>query len=241
MQNDMDELNLPKKREPIFNLPRMIVLLAVCFLVIHLIRTNLLDGDSNLYVMYYFSFVPAAFGDLASKLPKYSWTWTWITYSFLHGDWAHLAMNSLWMLAFGSPVAKRLGWFRFILITLATSMGGAVAHYISHPNEVIPMIGASGIVSGYMGAAARFAFTGQGSRSNGMFEINGKALSLIESFQNRTFLAFLGIWFVINFATGFGIIGESLAGGAIAWEAHIGGFLTGLLLFSLFDNKNQTL
>jgi membrane associated rhomboid family serine protease len=99
-----------------------------------------------------------------------------------------------------------------------------------HPGEDAVLVGASGALSGYMAAASRFLFLG-----NGPFMRNWSApaapLSLV--FTDRRTLAFVGIWFAINIISG--LTGGLGADVAIAWEAHIGGFLAGLLLFPVFD------
>ena len=99
---------------------------------------------------------------------------------------------------------------------------------------MILVVGASGVVSGLMGAAARFVFSPSG-RISRQFAHHNRRLSIPEALSNRSVLVFSGIWFLTNFLIGFGQIFGSVAGGAIAWEAHIGGFLFGFLFFPIFD------
>lgn len=215
------------------NLPGIIVALGATFIAVHAIRTYFLDLHSAYWVLATFSFIPASYGVLAVQLPvPLSGLWTPITYAFLHADWTHLFVNILWMVAFGSPVAQRLGVARFLILTIITAIAGAALHYAFYVNDLVPVIGASGAVSGYMGAAARFAFPTKGQRG---FKVDGPALSLIESFQNRQFLSFLGVWMVLNFIFGTGIVPLAGDGVQVAWQAHIGGFIAGLLVFSLLD------
>ena len=105
--------------------------------------------------------------------------------------------------------------------------------------RVAPMIGASASVSGTMAAAIRFAFV-QGSFlsfSRGDADAAAKvpALSLWRALRNGRVLAFLAVWFGVNIIFGVGSIAIGTDGASVAWQAHIGGFLAGLLLFSLFD------
>jgi membrane associated rhomboid family serine protease len=97
-----------------------------------------------------------------------------------------------------------------------------------------PLVGASGAISGMMGAAARFGFrTGRGAGRSGF---QGPLLTIPEALRSRTVITFLAVWFIINLATGLasGIPGVE---GAIAWEAHVGGFLAGFLGVRLFDRR----
>ena len=101
------------------------------------------------------------------------------------------------------------------------------------------MIGASASVSGTMAAAIRFAFV-QGSFlsfSQGDAEAAARvpALSLTQALRNTRVLGFLAVWFGVNIIFGVGSIASGTDGGSVAWQAHIGGFLAGLMLFSLFD------
>jgi membrane associated rhomboid family serine protease len=120
-----------------------------------------------------------------------------------------------------------------------TAVAGAAAHLLTHQHEVAPMIGASAAVSGAMAASMRFAF-GRGSflsfrRGDAEAAALVPALSLVETFRHPRVLAFLAVWFGINIVFGIGSISVASQAESVAWQAHIGGFLAGLLLFSLFD------
>ncbi len=84
--------------------------------------------------------------------------WTFVTYSLLHANLTHLGFNVLWLLPFGSALARRFGAVRFFLFLAVTAAAGALAHLVTHEHAVAPMIGASASVSGAMAAAIRFAF-----------------------------------------------------------------------------------
>ena len=98
------------------------------------------------------------------------------------------------------------------------------------------MIGASGVVSALMGAAARFAFPMSG-RFNRMHAHLLPRLSLAQAMMNRTVITYVAIWFGINALAAFGFAAGASEGAQIAWEAHIGGFLFGFFLFPLFDRS----
>lgn len=160
--------------------------------------------------------------------------WTAVTYAVLHGSWGHVVLNSLWLAAFGTPVARRCGGLRFVALALAAAVGGAAAHWLAHPHSVMPMVGASAAVSGMMAAAARFMF-GSGRQPSWTAAHDQPRLSLLGLLANPRAALFVGIWFVVNLL--FGIVAAPLGitDASIAWEAHIGGFLVGLLLFPLID------
>ena len=228
-----------KSRERIFNLPAVIVLCVGAIVAVHLARLFLSD-DADFVLILALSFIPARYGEFVAMLPggvaaRY---WTPLTYALLHADGVHLAVNLFWMAAFGSAVARRLGAMRFIALSVAATLAGALAHFVAYPGDKGVMIGASGAVSGMTAAAARFAFMpggplGSGRGQSGAFHLPAPPLRAV--FGNRNTLIFVGVWFMINLL--FGVQSALLPGveGAIAWQAHIGGFVAGFLLFGLID------
>ncbi len=84
--------------------------------------------------------------------------WTFVTYALLHGSWAHVLLNGVWLAAFGTPVARRCGAWRYGLIALVSTAAGGFLHVLIDPLSTVPLIGASAGVSGLMAAAVRFAF-----------------------------------------------------------------------------------
>ena len=120
-----------------------------------------------------------------------------------------------------------------------TAVAGALAHLVTHEHAVAPMIGASASVSGAMAAAIRFAFVKGSflslSRGDASAAARVPALSLMRALRNTRVLGFLAVWFGVNIVFGVGSIAIGADGASVAWQAHIGGFFAGLLLFSLFD------
>lgn len=160
-----------------------------------------------------------------------------VTYILLHGGWTHLAINGLTLAAFGAPVARRLGTARFLCFFAACGIAGAMAHLAVHPLDIAPVVGASAAISGTMAGVVRFAFT-PGARLGEHGAIDGRgaqATSLSQIGENRQAMLFLVVWFGANFLLG---VFPQAAGAseAVAWEAHIGGFLFGLLAFGAFDH-----
>jgi membrane associated rhomboid family serine protease len=220
----------------------MIILLAILF-GIHAIRA-MLPAHWDLEIIWTFGFVPARYETtlMAEQIPGGigASVWSFFTYSLLHADLAHIGFNTLWMLPFGSALARRFGGVRFFLFFAVTAVAGALAHLLTHAHELAPMIGASAAVSGTMAASLRFAFQ-RGSflsfRRSRDADMAARipALPLSRALRNGRVLAFLGVWFVLNLVTGLGAIAIGTQAQSIAWQAHVGGFMAGLLLFSLFD------
>ena len=163
--------------------------------------------------------------------------WSFITHQLVHADWAHLAINCAWLLAFGGAIASRVGMARFALLGFASGIAGALLFLAFRWGEPTPMAGASGAVSGLMGAAFRFFFSAMDLGGLHRFREAPwlvPRLSLLETLKDRRIQMTIGFFVVINFVTALGAHYITSAGG-IAWEAHLGGFFFGLLAFALFD------
>jgi membrane associated rhomboid family serine protease len=252
-------------REPIFNLPRVVLALLALLAVIHIVRV-LLPPEDDLRLVASFAFVPGRFGLLINQSgiieelarlarqssddaqlgrfflaygsPRDLWL-TPLSYSFLHGDWTHLIFNSVWLAAFGSPPARRFGPVRFLLLGVLGAVAGAAAHLATHLYDLAPVVGASAAVSAYMGASARFVFA-PGMRLGDPLAGAGTRLARLSELPGNTqALAFVGFWFASNLLVGLGGQGLGFSQAPIAWEAHIGGFLLGLLAAPLFDQRRK--
>jgi membrane associated rhomboid family serine protease len=235
------------KREPILHVPPVVTVILVVLGLIHAARVWLLSPRGNVEFLLLFAFIPARYdpsallsavapGGLGADI------WTFVTYAFIHADVIHLGLNAVWFLAFGSAVARRFGGWRFLLFFAVTSAAGAAVHLVTHFGEFVPMVGASAAISGYMAAAIRFAFQRGGPTlwpgHDGEVD-HAPAAPLVAALADPRVLAFLVVWFGINLLFGVGSI--ALGGGTqeVAWQAHIGGFVAGLLLFTLFDPHRQ--
>ena len=235
---------MERTSEPVFNAPAVVAWTIAALVAIHVARF-FMSADDELQLLLYFAFIPARYdpsSGLAGAFPGgvAGDIWTFVTYSALHGDPMHLAVNCLWLLAFGSAVAWRFGGARFLLFMAATAAFGAAAHLLRHFGEPVPMIGASGAISGMTAAAIRFVFEAGGPmgafrrRGPGAFSV--PAAPLKDIFRSRQIVTFLIIWFGINLLYALGSVASG-GSNSIAWEAHIGGFLSGLFLFPLFDPR----
>jgi membrane associated rhomboid family serine protease len=170
--------------------------------------------------------------------------WTFATYALLHGSWMHVIFNSVWLAAFGSPVARRCGPLRFGLIALAGTVAGGVLHVLIDPLSAGPLVGASAGISALMAAAARFVFqppvSGYAAGPPWQLPPHRAAETIPELLRNRTAVSFLAIWLLTNLL--FGLVSVPLVGesASIAWDAHLGGFIAGFLLFPLLDPRGRT-
>jgi membrane associated rhomboid family serine protease len=214
----------PLRREPIFNIPAVVASAIGLCTAIHLASIYLLSNEQYVVLLSYGAFIPVLYSG-QFHLDAFSFTAPF-THSLLHGSWAHLAINMVWLAAFGSPLANRLGVPRFVIFWLVTALAGAAAHWAVHPFGQAPLIGASGVISGMMGAATRFGF--RVDRRGDRPAFAGPPLGIAECFRSRTVVTFLAIWMVVNAVTGYFGLGAG-SEMAIAWEAHIGGFVAGFL------------
>lgn len=159
--------------------------------------------------------------------------WFWaiaplFTHAFIHATGTHLLFNLLWLLVFGTPVARRFGSaVRFFLFFALCSAGGGAFFSLFHLNDPTLLIGASGGISGLLGGLVRFAFHRPRSKpesAKGVLPLTDKSVLIWSAV-------------VIAMNASIAIFGAGMGAGDadIAWQAHVGGFLVGLLAFPLFD------
>jgi membrane associated rhomboid family serine protease len=239
------------KREPLFNIPPVIVAVLAVLALVHAVRTYVLTSEQDMEFLLTFAFIPSRYDTsavLGGVLPGGfgAELWTFVTYAAIHADWMHYGVNAVWLLPFGSAVARRFGPLRFLLFFAVTAAAGAAVFLATHAGEEVPVIGASAAISGTMAAAMRFAFQRGGPLS---FRRNGDAtdyvvpaIPLSGVLRDPRVLAFLAVWFGINILFGLSSLPMPGVGAnqVVAWEAHLGGFVAGLLLFSWFDPAPQT-
>jgi membrane associated rhomboid family serine protease len=239
----MTRIDPARPREPLFNMPAGVTGLLVAMAVIHLLRVLVLSPAQDDQILLLFSFIPIRYSALAAEygFPGGGWAEAWspVTYGLLHGSLPHILFNSVWLAAFGSALARRFGSARFLVFSALATAAGAGAHYLVHSGDMIPVVGASAAVSGHMAAVSRFMFQASGplrtNRRDAMVW-QAEAVPLGRIWRDRRIVVFLAVWLGLNLLVGFlpGLFaGDGDA--SIAWEAHIGGFLFGLVAFSWFD------
>jgi len=231
------KLHEPARREPIFNAPAIVVFLGALFIAVHVLL-QLLPVDTSDWLFVSLAIVPARFGGEVSGIPGWpmaEWT-SLVTHAFVHGDWFHLALNTAWLLVFGSIIARRTSALRTLAMFILCSLAGALLYLYVHPGLVGSLVGASGGIAGLMGGVFRFIFSGMDEvRSGTAADFADVPLpSLAQSLRDTRVLAGIGVWFAMNLL--FGLIPAGIvADAAIAWEAHLGGFIAGFLTMGLFD------
>ncbi|MBC8038237.1 MAG: rhomboid family intramembrane serine protease [Rhizobiales bacterium] len=222
--NDVEE---PERgRGPVFQSPPVVLAVIAGLALIHAVLEY---AGWQVWSFENFAFISRSSGQI----------WRFLTYALLHADWMHLIFNCLWLLIFGTVVARYLGAGRFLLLCGASAIGGAAVTLLLHWNEDYRMIGASGAVSGLMAAAVPIMY-GRGRLMAGWpagDPQTARPLTPGQLLRNRNALIFTLVWLVITLMSGAtGFTGNSfMAEGGIAWEAHIGGFAAGLAGFYLLQ------
>lgn len=210
----------PTSPLPAVNIPSPILglcgLLAVCFLA-----TESLSTVDYRIVLGQFALIPDRYFNGPWDA---SMLWSPFTYSLLHQNWEHLLFNLMWLVIFGSLVARHMGWRRFLLFYFFCAFGAALVYTLLSWRHV-PAIGASGAVFGMVGAATRFLSAGGGF-------ISDAPRPLERILRDRRARAFTAVILGVDLA--FALISGWLNGVGIAWQAHCGGFAAGLLLFGWF-------
>ena len=227
--------------EPFFRAPKVVLVLIAGLVAVHLALQSA-GADWQVWSLYALAFIPARLSG-AAEFPAIwgSQAWSFLTYAFLHADMMHLFFNCLWFLVFGSVVARRLGSVRFLLLSGASAIVGAVATLATHWGEVVIVVGASGAVSGMMAAAIPLMY-GAGLRLGDTYRrdiATVRPLRPVEILTNRRALFFTVMWLAVTLFSGAsGWTGASFVQeGRIAWEAHLGGFLAGLVAFYGLDRR----
>lgn len=230
---DGDDFGHGARREPIFLMPPMIMALIALPIAIVAMRSFLGPSADETFV-YTFGFVPARYGAL-DEIGLWpggigAAVWTFLTHAFLHEGWAHVLINAAMFAALARPVSARLGTARFSAFLLFATVCGALGHLAVAWGSIAPMIGASGTVSGLLGALLRFVFAGPWARTPSVVESLGEP-------RVRGAVTALVLANVVLVFFGSGLVGGE--GGGIAWGAHLGGFLAGFLGLSLFEPDHR--
>jgi len=208
-------------REPIFNAPPGT--LSICgFLVACHLLFRFVDHPWQDLALDTFAFVPLYFlsqfdsqGSGLSPMVSLSL----VTHAFLHGDFVHLALNTGFLLAFGTAVERRIGTLRFFVLFACCAAAGALAETAASHRVPVQLIGASGAVYGMMAAAVPIMFH------------SGRPKRL------RRMLEFVAIIMGLNLIFALVGLGDFLAGAQVAWRAHVGGFVAGLALILVLTPK----
>jgi membrane associated rhomboid family serine protease len=177
--------------------------------------------------VHHYALVPAALVEVQS--------WreisTIFTSMFLHGSWMHLIGNMLYLWIFGINVEDAIGHFRFIVFYLLCGLGAAAAQVLVSPDSIVPVVGASGAVSGVLGAYLLFP--------------RARVLVLVPIWFFLRFIyvpawLMLVVWFGVQLLSGLVVTGINLHGGVAFW-AHVGGFVAGMALILILEKRRVKL
>ncbi|HET7333923.1 MAG TPA: rhomboid family intramembrane serine protease [Rhizomicrobium sp.] len=229
----------PRPHEPLLRVPATPIWLILFLALAHAGRVFSPPDISERFLINY-AFIPARYSHefLASHgLNPGSWldrAVPFISYIFIHADWTHLAINSVWLLAFGAIVARRFGPFRFVGFFLLCGIAGAGTHLAFNWESPAPVIGASAAISGLMAAGFRMMSALPGFDSMAVHTGAYGPPPLAPLFSTRILL-WSAVWAGVNVFAGMTGLGAGDGVRLIAWQAHLGGYLAGLVLVGLFD------
>ncbi len=212
----------PRRSFPIIN-----YLIIFVNIFVFLIQLSAPSFDEFVYT---WGFVPARFSPFEGEFYKYIFFSMW-----LHGGWFHLLSNMWFLHIFGDNVEDRLGHFRYLLFYISAGFAAALLQYIVSFESLVPMIGASGAISGVAGAYfALFKRSTIEALVPGFFGF-WHIVELPSWF-------FLGYWFVVQLFNGLGsLVAFDINSGGVAWFAHIGGFLWGWWVAKMFFGRKKFL
>lgn len=203
--------------------PYVTVAIIILNLYVYFMQFTSTQGQLEQFILKY-SLIPARFTDqLQTSLLSGLLHYPLVTSTFLHGGWFHVLFNMLYLWIFGDNIEDRLGHTRFLIFYLLAGIAGNLAHIIINPDSPIPLVGASGAIAGVLGA---YIITFP--RANITSLIFVFFFIFIRKIPAIYFLLF---WFVLQIANGLTSLG--IMGNSVAWWAHIGGFISGIVLMLL--------
>lgn len=213
---------------PILNAPAAVLWIVGIAVAVHVLRM-LLPAPFDQWVIETFAFFPARYqAPVGSPSDLLAMIASPVGHLFLHADWMHLTMNMAFFLAFGSAIGRRMGAVQLVILYLLCGVAGAFFWaYLNPPSQAI-LLGASGAISGMVGAAARVSIWPP-----------HHAGSALPFWRRSTIITFVVVWLLLNVVFGIFPIMVSDGYAGIAWEAHLGGFIAGFLLISAFDGRGR--
>lgn len=214
-------------RQPLLNSPPIVLWLIAALLAFHVIRIWL-PGELPDAILDRFAFIPArytqwfAHGAVPGGWPEL--VVPLLSYMLLHADYAHVGINSIWLLVFGPSVARWLGTGRFLLFFVFCGVVAALVHLAVYWGSPVAVIGASGAISGLMAAGMRILYGQAFERPNGLAPI-----------LSRPIVMFSLVWTGVNIVSGVLRLGVTGDVSLVAWVAHLGGYFAGLLTIGVFN------
>jgi membrane associated rhomboid family serine protease len=153
-----------------------------------------------------------------------------LTAMFVHAGWAHIAGNMLFLWVFGDNIEDRIGHWRYLVFYLVCGFAASALQIAVAPGTDVPSVGASGAIAGVLGAYLILYPTA-------MVQVVILPLFFLPFFLPA--VALIGFWFVMQLFAGVAELGQATAGSGVAWWAHVGGFLAGVVLILLLRNQKR--
>jgi len=204
-----------------------VCLVVICSLVFTWQVSRGTDGFER--AVFSLGLIPAVLFDQVRQAPglvRIPAEWTLLTSMFLHGGWMHLVGNMLYLWIFGNNIEDAMGHGRFIAFYILCGLAAALAQAVMHPASEIPMIGASGAISGVLGA---YLLLYPHARVQVLLP-----LGFIMHMMSLPALLVLGFWFVLQ---ALNSAAATAGEGGTAWFAHLGGFIAGMVLIPVFKYR----
>jgi membrane associated rhomboid family serine protease len=216
-----------KNLSPRLTFPVMTLLLIIVNVLIFIFQVSLPDRAAEAFINLY-GMVPARVSLAIAGHHHVTLEQALVplfTSMFLHGGWLHVLGNMWFLWIFGGQVEDRLGHFTYLVFYLICGLGSGIAQLTFSWSSKTPAIGASGAIAGVLGAYI-------------VFFPSSRILTLVPLFiiwftAQIPALVFIGLWFLIQFLSAISSLGAASMGG-VAWWAHVGGFLLGVLIAQLF-------
>ncbi|MEM7008399.1 MAG: rhomboid family intramembrane serine protease [Thermodesulfobacteriota bacterium] len=189
-----------------------------------------LGENLNTFIQEY-ALIPAVVFSLSAEIGITERLFPLVSSIFIHGDWVHLIGNLIFLYIFGSRVEIKMGHLKYLVFYILCGFAAGLFHVLTNLGSIVPLLGASGAISGVLGAYITF------------FPIsefrNPVPILFLRNIRFIPAAAIIFLWLVIQFLNGIETIGQSANSGGIAFWAHIGGFVAGLILARFFHKDNM--
>ncbi|HEY7471970.1 MAG TPA: rhomboid family intramembrane serine protease [Gemmatimonadota bacterium] len=173
------------------------------------------------------SVIPVEYSRATDLAPTHAgpfWITT-LTSMFMHGGWMHLLGNMLFLWIFGDNVEQAMGALRYLVFYLICGVAATLAHIMTGLSSQIPSLGASGAISGVLGAYIV------------LFPRQRVRVLMIRTVTEMPAVAVIGLWIVLQFVNGIGAMAQTEETGGVAYAAHVGGFIAGIVLVWIFRRR----
>ncbi|MBE0477809.1 rhomboid family intramembrane serine protease [Candidatus Aerophobetes bacterium] len=217
--------SIPSKTTPYVNIFLILTNFALFFYEVSLDRWELTR------FLYIYGLVPERFFYLSGEgAPFLTLYFPFFTSIFMHAGWFHILGNMLFLWIFGDNVEDEMGHFKYLIFYILCGLGAGFVHLFLNSTSSVPAVGASGAISGVMGA---YMLLFPHSRIVTLFPI-----FFFFTFVEVSAFFFIAIWFIFQLFSGaFSLLAGRAATGGVAWWAHVGGFLVGMGLVFLFAKR----